>query len=292
VSTEEPWTIGRLLEWTARFLQQKGCASPRLDAQVLLAHVFTCKRIDLYTRYEEVASDEARQQFRELVRRRIDGCPVAHLVGRKEFYSLEFEVTPAVLVPRDDTGCLVDECLRLAKPLTEPDVLDVGTGSGCIAITLAHQHKGVRVAAVDVSPEALAVAVRNAAKHAVADRVRFLEGDLFSPIPAGERFDFVVSNPPYIPRAAIAALEREVRDHDPRLALDGGPDGFAVIDRLLADAPAYLKPGGHLLLEIGADQKAAVLARVPADLGYEAAAVLDDRAGRPRVLSLRRQPAT
>jgi release factor glutamine methyltransferase len=291
VSTEEPWTIRRLLEWTTRFLQQKGCESPRVETEMLLAHVFDCKRIEVYTRFDEVASDEARQKFRELVRRRVEGCPVAHLVGRKEFYSLEFEVTPAVLVPRADTETLVDEALRLAKPLPAPHVLDVGTGSGCIAVTLAHQHKGARVTAVDVGPEALAVAARNAARHGVADRVRFLEGDLFGPISPGESFDFVVSNPPYIPQAEIARLAREVRDHEPRLALDGGPDGFAVIDRLLAGAAAYLKPGGWLLVEIGTDQKTAALARVAAQPGYQTAKVLDDRAGRPRVLSVRGQSA-
>jgi release factor glutamine methyltransferase len=292
VSTEEPWTIGRLLEWTDGFLRKKGCESPRLETQMLLAHVFGCKRIDLYTRFDEVASDEARQKFRELVLRRVEGCPVAHLVGHKDFYAMEFEVTPAVLVPRADTETLVDEALRLAKPLSEPHVLDVGTGSGCIAVTLAHRHKGARLTAVDVSPEALAVAARNAARHGASDRIRFLEGDLFSSIPAGERFDLVVSNPPYVPHAEIARLAREVRDHEPRLALDGGPDGFAVIDRLLAASPAYLKPGAHLLLEIGADQKAAALARVADHPDYEAVKVIDDRAGRPRVLSARRKPGT
>jgi release factor glutamine methyltransferase len=167
VTTEQPWTIGRLLDWTTKFLGQKGSESPRLDAQVLLAHALGCKRIELYTRHDELASDEARTKFRELVRKRIEGCPVAYLVGRKEFFSLEFEVGPAVLIPRPDTECVVTECLQLAKGLAEPHILDIGTGSGCLAVTAAVRHKGARVTAVDLSPKALAVAARNAAKHTV-----------------------------------------------------------------------------------------------------------------------------
>src|SRR5262249_38080453 len=159
---------------------QKGSESARLDTEVLLAHALGCKRIELYTRHDEVAAEEARQKFRDLVRRRIEGCPVAYLVGRKEFFSLELEVSPAVLIPRPDTERVVDECLRVARSIALPRVLDVGTGSGCLAVAVARQHKGAQVTATDISPEALAVAQRNAAKHGVGERIRFVQGDLFA----------------------------------------------------------------------------------------------------------------
>src|SRR5205085_707098 len=206
-------------------LKQEGSESPRHDTEVLLAHALGCRRIDLYTRYEEIPPDEGRQRFRDLIRQRIEGCPVAYLVGRKEFFSLEFAVTRSVLIPRPDTECLVNECLRLAKEVAEPHVLDIGTGSGNIAVAIAHQLKKARVTAVDVSAEALAVAAGNAAKHGLTERIRFLQGDLFAPIPEGERFDFVLSNPPYIAAEEMSTLPVGVREHEPHLALDGGPGG-------------------------------------------------------------------
>jgi release factor glutamine methyltransferase len=289
-TAEQPWTIRRLLEWTTKRLSPLAGKSAQVEASVLLAHALDCRRIDLYTRYDEVPVDEARARFRDLVRRRVEGCPVAYLVGHKEFYSLDFEVTPAVLIPRDDTGWLVEDCLRLARDLPSPAILDVGTGSGCIAITVAQRLKTAQVTATDISSEALAVAARNAGRHKVADRVRFLPGDLFAALSEGERFDFVLSNPPYITSAVIETLAPEVKDYEPRLALDGGPEGFSVIDRLLADVDTRLKPGGYLLVEIGADQESAARARFSALPGYELAPTLRDGAGLPRVLRARRPP--
>lgn len=290
MSTEQPWTVGRLLDWTAGFLKQKGSESPRLDAEVLLAHALGCRRIELYTRYEESAPEEARQRFRELVRQRLEGCPVAYLVGRKEFFSLEFEVNRDVLIPRPDTECVVVECLRLAKPLAEADVLDVGTGSGAIAVAVAKQHKGARVTATDVSPAALAVARRNAAKHGLGERVRFLEGDLFAPVPAGERFDFVLSNPPYIAHEDLDRLPVGVRHYEPALALDGGPGGYAVFERLADQARQFLKPGGHLIVEIGSPQEGPARQRIEGHAGYQLAKTVRDGSGHPRVLVARWQP--
>jgi release factor glutamine methyltransferase len=286
-TTEQPWTIGRLLDWTIKFLGQKGSEFPRLDAQVLLAHALNCKRIELYTRYEEVAGDEARTKFRELVRKRVEGCPVAYLVGRKEFFSLDFEVGPAVLIPRPDTECVVTECLQLAKGVAEPHVLDIGTGSGCLAVTVVLRHKGARVTAVDVSPAALAVAARNAEKHRVKERICFLEGDVFGPIAAGEKFDFILSNPPYIPHGEIPTLEPGVRDYEPHLALDGGETGYAVFERIVAGAPAHLKPGGYLIVEIGAPQEGPARQRILAHPGYELGKTILDGSGHPRVLRAR-----
>jgi release factor glutamine methyltransferase len=290
VSTEQTWTVGRLLEWTAGFLQQKGAESARLDAQVLLAHALGCRRIELYTRYQETATDEVRQSFRELVRRRLDGCPVAYLVGRKEFYSLEFDVDHRVLIPRPDTETVVVECLALAKAMTAPAVLDVGTGSGAIAVAVAKQHPRAAVTATDVSPDALEVARRNAEKHGVADRVRFLQGDLFAALPVGERFDFILSNPPYIAGSEWDTLPIGVRDFEPRLALDGGPDGYAVFDRLVEQAGEHLNPGGHLIVEIGSPQEGPARARIERHGGYELGKTVHDSSGHPRVLRARRRP--
>ena len=287
MSAEQSWTIGRLLDWTTKFLGQKGSESPRLDTEVLLAHALGCKRIDLYTRHTEEAPEQARQKFRELVRQRVEGCPVAYLVGRKEFFSLEFEVNRAVLIPRPDTECVVDECLRLAKGVAEPRILDIGTGSGCLAVAVARHHKTAKVTAVDISPEALAVASSNAGRNRIGERIRFLQGDLYGPLPSGERFDFILSNPPYIPRDDLDKLPAGVRDYEPRLALDGGPDGFAVFDRLVAEAPAWLNPGGYLLIEIGSPQEAPARERIGRNSGYELAKTVLDGSGHPRVLIAR-----
>ncbi len=283
------WSVGRLLDWTARFLSQKGAEFPRLDAEVLLAHALGCRRIDLYVRYDEPASDAVRACFRQLVNRRVEGCPVAYLVGRKEFFSLELEVNPAVLIPRPESEFVVMECLRLAQDAPQPRILDVGTGSGNLAVAVARRHPGARLTAVDLSPDALAVAGRNAGRHGVADRIRFLHGDLFHPLPAGERLDFILSNPPYIPRDDIRALAPGVRDFEPHVALDGGPDGYAVLDRLVAEGRDYLEPGGYLVVEIGSPQEERARRRILEHGGYELADTICDYSGHPRVLRARRR---
>jgi release factor glutamine methyltransferase len=284
---DETWTIGRLLDWTAKFLAQKGAEFPRLDTEVLLSHTLGCKRIELYTRYEEPATDEARARFKELIRKRVEGCPVAYLVGRKEFFSLEFEVNPAVLIPRPDTETLVVEALRLAKEMPEPNVIDIGTGSGAIAVAVAKRHPGAKVTATDISPEALAVAQRNATKHGLGERIRFLQGDLFAPVPADDRFDLILSNPPYIAHEDIPKLAAGVRDCEPHLALDGGPGGYAVFDRLIREAPRHLKPGGYLIVEIGAPQEGPARQRIEALQAYELGPTIKDGSGHPRVLRAR-----
>jgi release factor glutamine methyltransferase len=289
VTTEQQpsWTIGGLLDWTARYLAKGGSEFPRLDAEVLLAHALGCRRIDLYTRYQEAAPDEGRARFRQLVRRRIEGCPVAYLVGRKEFFSLQFEVTPAVLIPRPESEFVVLECLRLAKGMPEPRVLDIGTGSGNLAVAVAQQHKGTQITAVDLSPEAVAVAARNAARHGVTERVRFRCGDLFESIPAGEYFDFVLSNPPYIAGAEIGQLAAGVRDYEPHLALDGGADGYAIFNRIITAAKEHLEPGGYLIVEIGDPQHEETRWRIAAHSEYQLADTIYDGSRHPRVLQAR-----
>jgi release factor glutamine methyltransferase len=289
VNDEQTWTIGRLLDWTARFLSAQHVEFPRLDAEVLLAHALGCKRIDLYgLRHGEVADAQTRQRYRDFIRKRLEGCPVAYLVGRKEFFSLQFEVTPAVLIPRPDSELVVMMCLELAKSSSQVRVVDIGTGSGNLAIAVAKQHAGAQVTAVDRSAEAIAVARRNAERHGVAERLTFVVGDLFRALPADAQFDFVLSNPPYIPSDEIAQLPPGVRDYEPHAALDGGPDGFAVFDELVRQAKECLAPGGYLIVEIGAPQEQPAKERLVRQGGYELAEVIRDFSNHPRVLRARR----
>lgn len=284
----EPWTLGRLLTWTTNFLKDKQADSPRLDAEVLLAHVLNTQRIQLYTRFDEIASDEVRNRYKQLVKQRVEGCPVAYLVGFKEFYNLRFTVTPAVLIPRPETELLVLEAIRITKPMTAPKIVDVGTGTGAIAITLAKHLPHASVTAIDVSPEALDIARKNAEQLGVSSRIRFVQGDLLAPV-ANEKFDLVVSNPPYIASEVMAELPVTVKNFEPKLALDGGPAGTAVIERLAKSARGVLNPGGYLLLEIGADQGKSVPTLLAACDGYYGTVtVLTDHAGLPRVVKVPR----
>jgi release factor glutamine methyltransferase len=285
-TTPTVWTIRALLNWTAEFFVRKGTppAAARLEAQLLLAHVLKCKRVDLLVRFEEQPSENQRAEYKTLIARRVDGWPVAYLIGSREFYLLDFEVTPAVLVPRPETETLVAEALLVLKPLDDPMVLDLCTGSGCIAISIAQQKKDARLTATDVSPDALDVARRNAERHGVAARVHFQQGDLFAALASGSLFDMIVCNPPYVAPAEMAALGPDVREHEPRLARDGGPDGLAFYRRIAGDAERFLMPGGHLLLEIGSAQEAAVRSLIGAQPELEQIKTVTDAAGLPRVV--------
>jgi release factor glutamine methyltransferase len=261
-----------------------------LDAEVLLAHVRGCKRIELYTAFEEPASDDLRQRFRELVKQRAAGKPVAYLVGQREFFSLPFEVTPDVLIPRPETELLVVRALDIAKqaPLSERQdgiqVADVGTGSGILAVTIAKRIAAAEVTAIDVSPAALAVAQRNAARHGVADRIEWIEGDLFANVAADKRFDVIVSNPPYITKAEMSELANDVRRYEPTLALDGGEQGTDVIERLIPQAAERLAHGGWLLIEISPTIAERVEALLDAAPNLERRPMQKDLAGLPRVV--------
>jgi release factor glutamine methyltransferase len=284
--TTEAWTVRRLLAWTQEFLKKKGLDTPRLDSEILLAHSLGCPKIELYVRIDEEPPEPVRTAFREAIKKRAEGVPVAYLVGYREFYSLPFFVTPAVLIPRPETETLVMEALRLLKPMAEPRVLDLCTGSGCVAVTIAKQHKTARVTATDISSEALAIATRNAERHSVTDRVTLLQGDLAAPV-AGQTFDVVVSNPPYIAQPELPTLDPGVRNFEPLAALDGGPDGLDFYRRLAAEVPAVLNPGGAVLVEIGPTQEAAVRDLFAAQL--EPGKTFKDQAGRPRVVTARRK---
>jgi len=278
------WNVGRLLAWTTDFLRRKGSESPRLDAEVLLASVLGWDRVKLYTRYEDDVDAGSRGRFRDLVRRRSEGAPVAYLTGHKEFYSLKFAVTPAVLIPRPDTEFVVVEFLSAFKGVEAPRVVDVGTGSGCIALACAHAHKTAVVIGVDLSDEALAVARGNVDALGLSGRVSFRAGSLLEPVAADGPFDAIVANPPYIRSDVVPLLEPGVRDYEPHLALDGGPDGLGVVGPLIGQAVPLLRPGGQLLLEIGSDQEADVRALLAAQPGLTLAPTVRDHAHHPRVL--------
>jgi release factor glutamine methyltransferase len=283
------WSIKSLLAWTTEFFKSKGHESAKREAELLLAHVLGYTRVELFIHFAEEPGEAERKRFRDLIQRRLAGWPVAYLIGSREFYLLPFEVEPAVLIPRPDTETLVLEALNRLKPLTAPAVLDLGTGSGCIAVSLAHQKKDASVTATDVSLEALTVARRNAARHGVADRIAFLAGDLFAAVPPGTTYDLIASNPPYISESEFAELATDVRDHEPRIALDGGPDGLTFYRRIASEVSAFLKPGGRLLLEVGATQDAAVRGLLAEQPELEVGATLKDMGGHARVVTAKKK---
>ena len=278
------WTVGRLLTWTADYLKSRNAESPRLDAEVLLARVLSWERVQLYTHYDDEVGPHARGEFRALIRRRAEGMPVAYLVGRKEFYSLALAVSPAVLIPRPDSEFVVVEFLDFFKTAEAPRCVDVGTGSGCLALACAHHQKSARFLATDINADALAVAAANAQSHGLADRVEFRKGDLLEPVENDGPFDAVISNPPYIATAVIPTLEPGVRDYEPHCALDGGKDGLQVVKRLIAQAVPLIKPGGCLILEIGSDQEAPVRDLLSAQPSLDPAPTVRDHANHPRVV--------
>lgn len=287
---EDAWTVGRLLTWTTDFLKRRGSESPRLDAEVMLAHVLDWQRVELYTHFTDEVAEGPRGRFRELVRRRSEGSPVAYLVGRKEFYSLPFEVSPAVLIPRPESEFVVVEFLSVTKELESVRAVDVGTGSGCLAIASAFRKPGARFVAIDISEAALAVARKNAERHGVADRIDFRLGDRLAPVLAEEPFDVIMSNPPYIPGGEIAGLEVGVRDYEPHLALDGGPDGLEMVRGLVEQCVPLLTPGGHLILEIGTAQEKPVRDLIAAQPALRLAPTIHDHAQHPRVIRATRVP--
>ena len=295
MTSNEAWTIGRLLTWTTDFLRQHGSESPQLDAQLLLAHARGCQRIELFTAYHEEASDSVRTEFRELVRQRAAGTPVAYLVGHREFYSLDFRVTRDVLIPRPETEFLVVAVTDLVKQhrsLPPPQagnhaalsIADVGTGSGNLATCFAKHISDSRIWATDISQAALDVARENCIRHGVLDRVELLCGDLLTPVPGDVWFDFIVSNPPYVSQAEYAQLARDVKDHEPPQALIAGELGTEVIARLIGQAAQRLKPGGWLLLEISPMIEQSVHKLLSSDGRFADLQTIPDLAGHVRVM--------
>ncbi len=291
MSSDQPWTIGRLLQWTTEYFRKHEASNPRLDAEVLLAEAQNCQRIELYTAYDELVDEAPRARFRELVRRRAAGEPVAYLVGHREFYSMSFTVTPDVLIPRPETELLVMQLLDAARELGDRsrlEIADVGTGSGVIALCAATHLPNCHVTAIDISPAALDVAKANASRLNVADRIEFLIGDLLERLPETTQLDFVVSNPPYVSQAEFDQLAVEVKNYEPPGALLAGKTGTEIIERLIPQAAARLRPAGQLLFEISPMIETEVVDLLRAEQRLEAPAVAKDLAGLARVVSARR----
>jgi release factor glutamine methyltransferase len=298
------WTVAECLRWTEGYFQRLGLAEPRLDAEVLLAEALGCSRLDLYTGYERLVEPAERARFRALIERRAKHEPVAYIVGRRDFYSLAFEVSPAVLIPRPETEHLVEEALAELKGLAAAGrespfrVLDLGTGSGCIAVAIARHAPQAVVGAVDASAPALEVARRNAAKHEVAGRIEFHRGDLFAALPAGTPpYDVLVSNPPYIAPADHAALMEDVRLHEPREALcdtrGPDPDGLGFYREIAARARDFVRRGGLVAVEVGGPPgpgrggQAGAVVELLGAAGLERHRIAKDLAGIERVVVFR-----
>jgi release factor glutamine methyltransferase len=258
----ESWTIQKLLNWVTEYFTGKGIDSPRLSAEWLLCSVLNLKRIELYTQFNKIVVQEQLTQLHELVKRAAAHEPIAYLTGKKEFYSLEFEITKDCLIPRPETELLVEHAIEFLRTRTGKQfVCDLCTGSGCVAIAIARNFANCRIVASDISDAALAVAEKNVAKHGLMNRIKLLQGDLFEPIIAGlgpAKFDLIVSNPPYVSEHEYQKLAANVKDFEPKSALTAGQDGLDIIKKIIADAIQHLKPTGTLMLEIGDKQGNAV----------------------------------
>ena len=286
--TDAVWTIQRLLAWTTDFFRERGIESPRLDAEVLLSALLGRDRMYLYVHFDEPLEPEELARFRGYVKERAAHVPLAYVLGRREFMGLDFRVTRDTLIPRPDTEilvqCAVDFlCARLEAGATACTIADIGAGTGAIALSTLHYTEGTCADAVDISPAAAAVARENAEMLGLTERIDIHVGDLLAPL-AGGRYDMILSNPPYIPTADIATLMPEVRSYEPHLALDGGADGLNIYRRLMADAPALLKEGGAVAVEVGIDEAAAVAALAMAHPRIVRTETLKDLGGIERVV--------
>lgn len=255
-------SIAQAILQGSNLLRRAGVPEARREAGSLLSHVIGQDRTFLITRAEDPVSNKAVELLSSYLERRAAGEPLQYITGHQEFFGLDFEVTPAVLIPRPETELLVEVGKKLLAANDAPLICDVGTGSGCIAVSMLHELPAARAVAVDISAKALEVARRNAATHGVSDRIKFVESDCFAKLDAKKSapsgFDLIVSNPPYVEAGAFAGLQREVREYEPRDALVAGPDGLAIVRRLLIDAKDFLQPNGFFVFEIGFNQGEAV----------------------------------
>jgi release factor glutamine methyltransferase len=286
-------TVLEAIQRSTEFLARKGVDSPRLQTELMLAHLLQRPRMQLYLNFERSLTASEIDTLREMVKRRGQREPLQHILGTTSFCGLEIAVNRHVLIPRPETELLAERGWTFLNQLStlnpQPSTaLDFGTGSGCLAIALAHHCPAAHVEAIDLSPAALALARENAARHGLAERIRFLEGNGFAAVPAGSQFDLIISNPPYIPSAEIATLQPEVRDHDPSTALDGGPEGLDYYMSLAAEAARFLKPGGRLMLELG-DGQAARVQEILQQQKWIVEALQEDYNHTPRVVVARRE---
>jgi release factor glutamine methyltransferase len=288
---DQAWTIKRLLEWTTDFFEKAESESPRLEAEVLLAEALGCQRIELYTQFDLVPAPEPVTKYRDWVKRRAAGEPVAYIVGHREFYSLRFTVNPSVLIPRPETEHVVVAAIEAAKEIDNRPlrILDIGTGSGCIAVALAKHLGEVKIGAIDLSPDAIAVAQENIDQHEVGDRVKCFAGDLFGALPAGSQpVHLVVSNPPYIGTREQGTVETGVDKFEPAMALYGGESGTEVIERLIGESISFLLPGGFLIFETSPIIMDACVALVNQNSQFATCDVIKDYSGHRRVVVARK----
>ena len=275
------WTIGSILKWSEQYFGSHGAETPRLDAEVLLSYLLGQKRIFLYVHFDQPLTAEELARYREMVKRRAAGEPVAYICGEKEFMGLTFKVTPAVLVPQPDTETLVEAAIERLRGKEGARIADACTGSGAIALALAHYLPESSVTATEISMEAVSIAKENAESLGLSERVVFCEGDVLAPL-SGETFDAIVSNPPYIPSVEIAGLPREVRA-EPIIALDGGADGLDFYRCLARESAALLKDGGFLAVECG-DTQAGAIAEMAKGGGFGRTEIVHDLSDKERVV--------
>ena len=283
-------TVLESIQRSAEFLGRKGVESARLQAELLLAHVLKLPRMQMYLNFERMLTEAETDALRDFVRRRGQREPLQQILGSTSFCGFEIAVNRHVLVPRPETELLAERAWIFLNQLSDGSprcALDFGTGSGCLAVALAAKCPAARVWAVELVPEAVELAKQNAARHGLAERIRFVLGDGLAAVPAEQRFELVVSNPPYIPSVEIQTLQPEVRDYEPRQALDGGPDGLEYYRRLGEGAAPLLKAGGRLMLEFG-DGQAEALEKILEGQKWVVEAVEQDYTGRPRILIARR----
>jgi len=282
-------SIGEAINEGARTLDESGVPEARREASSLLEHIIDRDRTFILGHPEQLLTPQHFERFRELILRRSSGEPLQYITRQQSFFGLDFEVEKGVLIPRPETELLVETALELLKTSpAQSAICDVGTGSGCIAVTILHEQPDAHGVAIDISAAALEVAQRNAERHGVSQRLAFVKSDCFSDLsPSSSPFDLIASNPPYVADAEISGLQREVRDHEPVEALSGGPDGLAVVRRLLIEGGAFLRVGGHLLIEIGYNQ-AENVEKIIDQRAWKLVGIQPDLQGIPRVVVLQK----
>ncbi len=288
--TPKNWIIRDLLSVTIDYLKKKNIESPRLCAEILLSHQLNLSRLKLYLEYDQPVGKNDLNQYRAMIKRAADGEPIQYITGVQEFWSMDFMVSPAVLIPRPETEILVEQAIKIYKEnnyAEHPDVsiLDMGTGSGAIAVAVASELKDAQIVAVDISKEALETAKLNIARHGVENRISLLMGNLFEPFGNNHLcFDIILTNPPYVTKKEFESLPGKIKNFEPRIALESGEDGLSHIRTIIEKAPYFLKPGGWLMLEMDPGQVNAVILKMSSNGYYSNSLVIKDHSHRDRVI--------
>ena len=292
----DTWTIIKLLSWAESYFKKHSIESPRLTGELLLAHCFGVKRLDLYLQHDRPLTKKELSQFKLLIQKRIQNQPLAYITGKKGFYESDFKVTNDVLIPRPDTETLVEQALQILNQRQQDQnsvnrnvrkILELGTGSGAIIVSLAKESPENTYFACDYSLNAVKVAQENS-KNIIGDKIHFFCSNWFSSLETGEKFDLIISNPPYIPSSDILQLAPEIKNFEPILALDGGMDGLDSFRAILLDAYRFLSPGGVILLEMGFDQKEGLLDIINKSLMYKSVKFIKDLANHNRVAVIKK----